>query len=143
MVRRSRQQDLDGSGKIRYTEFLAATIETFGKIGEDRLAEAFDRLDSDDSGYISTENLTEMLGPDFPKEEIDEIIREADLYGDGRISYAEFLALWEGHHGEERQVLLNELALEPVATVDSCDSAFNQADFVEGKVVSERSVLSK
>lgn len=46
-------QDLDGSGYIHYTEFLAATMETRGVIVEERLAEAFDRLDSDDSGYIS------------------------------------------------------------------------------------------
>ena len=45
--------DLDGSGKIRYTEFLAATIEVHGAIDEERLAEAFDRIDCDDSGYIS------------------------------------------------------------------------------------------
>jgi calcium-dependent protein kinase len=45
--------DLDGSGKIRYTEFLAATIESHGIIDEERLAEAFDRLDCDDSGFIS------------------------------------------------------------------------------------------
>lgn len=44
--------DIDGSG-IKYTEFLAATIEAHGTIDENRLAEAFDRLDSDDSGYIS------------------------------------------------------------------------------------------
>ena len=36
---------MDGSGKIRYTEFLAATIEARGAISEIRLAEAFDRLD--------------------------------------------------------------------------------------------------
>jgi Ca2+-binding EF-hand superfamily protein len=45
--------DLDGTGRIRYTEFLAATIEAHGAINEQRLAEAFDRLDSDDSGFIS------------------------------------------------------------------------------------------
>jgi hypothetical protein len=30
---------------------LAATIETFGNIEEDRISEAFDRIDSDDDGY--------------------------------------------------------------------------------------------
>jgi hypothetical protein len=34
-----------------YTDFLAATIEAHGHIEEDRIAEAFDRLDSDDNGY--------------------------------------------------------------------------------------------
>ena len=48
--------DLDGSGHIDYTEFLAATIEARGVIAEERLAEAFDRIDSDDTGQISKEN---------------------------------------------------------------------------------------
>jgi hypothetical protein len=34
-----------------YTEFLAATIEAQGYIAEDRIAEAFDRLDSNETGY--------------------------------------------------------------------------------------------
>ena len=38
-----------------YTEFLAATIEACGRIEDDRLAEAFDRLDSDDTGYSKWE----------------------------------------------------------------------------------------
>lgn len=42
--------DIDGTGKIRYTEFLAATIEAAGWISEDRLADAFDRVDHDSTG---------------------------------------------------------------------------------------------
>lgn len=42
--------DIDGSGVIRYTEFLAATIEAAGWISEERLAEAFDRVDHDNTG---------------------------------------------------------------------------------------------
>jgi calcium-dependent protein kinase len=42
--------DIDGTGRIRYTEFLAATLEAAGWITEDRLAEAFDRVDHDDTG---------------------------------------------------------------------------------------------
>lgn len=102
-------QDLDGSGRIRYTEFLAATIEAQGAISEERLAEAFDRLDSDDSGYISAQNLAEMLGQDFPADEINSIIQEADLTKDGLISYAEFLALWETKNEESRDKQLKLL----------------------------------
>ena len=36
--------DLDGSGKIRYTEFLAATVEVHVGIDDECLAEAFDML---------------------------------------------------------------------------------------------------
>jgi hypothetical protein len=102
-------QDLDGSGRIRYTEFLAATIEAQGAISEERLAEAFDRLDSDDSGYIDAENLAEILGKDFPKEEIDGIIQEVVLTKDKRISYSEFLALWENKHEQDRDAQLKLL----------------------------------
>lgn len=45
--------DINRNGQIDYTEFLAATIETQGTIEEQRLADAFDRLDHDESGYIS------------------------------------------------------------------------------------------
>lgn len=44
-------QDINGNNQINYTEFLAATLETQGMIEERRLAEAFDLMDSDDSGY--------------------------------------------------------------------------------------------
>ena len=100
---------MDGSGRIRYTEFLAATIEAQGAISEERLAEAFDRLDSDDSGYISAENLAEMLGKDFSRAEIDEIIGEASVTHDNRVSYAEFLSLWENKQEFSRELALKQL----------------------------------
>lgn len=42
---------------IMYTEFLAATIEACGRIEDDRLAEAFDRLDCDDTGYSKLDSI--------------------------------------------------------------------------------------
>lgn len=62
-----------------------------GYIEEERVAAAFDRLDSDDSGYISRENLREILGEDCKEEELDEIIKSVDTNSDGKISYQEFL----------------------------------------------------
>ena len=47
--------NLDGMGEMKYTEFLAATIESTDIVTEELIAEAFDRLDSDDSGYISVQ----------------------------------------------------------------------------------------
>ncbi|VEU41030.1 unnamed protein product [Pseudo-nitzschia multistriata] len=108
--------DLDGSGLIQYTEFLAATIEAQGAISEERLAEAFDRFDSDDSGHISVDNLAELLGKDFSRQEIIDIIGDAvdpDNGGDGTsnqmISYSAFLSLWEKNH--EKEVRANKLRM--------------------------------
>eukprot|EP00977_Amphora_coffeiformis_P018872 scaffold6764_cov169-Amphora_coffeaeformis.AAC.10 len=148
--------DLDGSGSIRYTEFLAATIEAQGAISEERLAEAFDRLDSDDSGYISAANLKELLGNEFPQSEIDAIIKESDITKDGKISYSEFLALWEDKHEmqfasdiqhirqlrdtheSERSSVFSDLGSDG----DLSEMA-SRAEFLEGKRLSERKAASE
>lgn len=83
-----------GTGVVHYIEFLASTIESHGAIDEDRLAEAFDRLDCDDSGWITVDNLKEFLGEDVPVSYLEQVIDEADIEKDRRISYDEFIALW-------------------------------------------------
>jgi hypothetical protein len=134
---------LDGTGRIRYTEFLAATIEARGAISEERLAEAFDRLDSDDSGYISPANLAEILGQDFPVDEINSIIQEADLTKDGLISYADFLGLWETKNEQERDDQLKMLGhpshlsefelLSRSGSRTSLDGSLESSDVIDGR----------
>ena len=53
-------------------------------IEEERVAEAFDRLDSDDSGYISTRDLRNFLGKDASMKRINELIKDADVDHDGQ-----------------------------------------------------------
>ena len=48
-------KDVNKKGFILYTEFVAATLEMHGRVEEKRLAEAFDHIDDDDSGFISRE----------------------------------------------------------------------------------------
>ena len=150
-------QDLDGTGKIRYTEFLAATIEANGAISEERLAEAFDRLDADDTGYISVENLKEMLGEGFATEDIEAIIKEAATDNDGKISYAEFLALWEDHNELKRDEFIQEITVLKSKTdsersvtlsamsgdesdLEEKTNHVARARFIDGQKLSERKV---
>lgn len=70
-------------------EFLAATLEVKGCIEEERIAEAFDRLDSDESGYISPQDLHDLL-VGYSEKEIHALISEADTDNDGQISFDEF-----------------------------------------------------
>ena len=87
--------DIDLSGKVHYSEFLAATIEAHGSIEEERIADAFDRLDSDDSGFITYKNIHDFLGSkDISEEYINSLINEVDDNGDHKIEYEEFLDLW-------------------------------------------------
>jgi EF-hand domain pair len=82
------------NSEIEYTEFLGATIEARGHIEELRVAEAFDRLDADDSGYITKADLKSVMGNNFSPKRIEELMAEADSDHDGKISYPEFLALF-------------------------------------------------
>jgi len=86
--------DVNDNGVIMYTEFLAAAISSHGAIEEERIAEAFDRIDSDDSGFISRANLEKLLGNDSSPERIDTLIEEADKDKDGKISFQEFLDIF-------------------------------------------------
>lgn len=86
--------DVNKNGKIMYTEFIAATLELQGRIEEKRVAEAFDHIDDDDSGYITKKNLKQLLGERGTSEQIDKLIEEADTDGDGKISFEEFLVMY-------------------------------------------------
>lgn len=87
--------DLDNTGVLKYTEFVAATIEAHGPLSEERVAESFDRLDGDDDGFITTEDLHGILGDQLPEEYLDQVIDEIDLNCDHKISYEEFAAMWD------------------------------------------------
>jgi len=126
--------DIDGCGSISYSEFLAATIEAHGFIEEVRIAEAFDRMDSDDSGYITCRNLTAFLGKDIPESFIHKIIDEADVLDhDGKIDYEEFLALW-GSFDEETlkrtivSVREKRLVRESAMELPPCDESDDDDD---------------
>jgi len=88
------RMDVNCNGVVLYTEFIAATLELHGRVEEKRLAEAFDLMDDDDSGFISKENLIKLLGNDVPPERIEKLIRQADFDGDGMISFEDFLTMF-------------------------------------------------
>jgi len=127
--------DLDGSGIIHYTEFLAATLETHGLLEEERLAEAFDRLDSDDSGFISKKNLRGILSDGFlglklTDNNIHEIIDEVDITKNHKISYEEYLSMFEVRPEEERAYALARLATKRKQNMEYMAKSVPK-DFVE------------
>lgn len=84
--------DTDKSGKIEYTEFLAASMDQKLYLREERLSEAFQMLDADGSGKISKDEIRKALKLDnIDDHTLDKYIKEYDLNGDGEIDYNEFL----------------------------------------------------
>lgn len=90
--------DVDGSKRIDYTEFLAATIDARRKFEEGTCWAAFRVFDRDGSGSISREELADVLCNDGLKaamgdESVTRVLRECDTNKDGRIDFKEFMAM--------------------------------------------------
>merc|ERR1719217_1657590 len=86
--------DADGNGTIDFTEFLSLMARKMKDTDmEEELREAFKVFDKDNNGFISAaepRHVMTNLGEKLTDEEVDEMIREADIDGDGIIDYKEF-----------------------------------------------------
>lgn len=95
--------DTDGSGVIDYSEFMAATMDKKKFIQEDVCWRAFKTFDVDGSGQLDKQELMRILGLDSVAEEfqingvemqeVDMIMKEVDINGDGKIDFDEFLLM--------------------------------------------------
>ncbi|KAG6511927.1 calmodulin-like isoform X2 [Zingiber officinale] len=87
--------DADGSGTIDFPEFLNLMARKLnGTDSDEELKEAFRVFDKDQNGFISSAELRIVmsnLGEKLTDDEIDDMIREADVDGDGQINYDEFV----------------------------------------------------
>ena len=89
--------DADGNGTIDFPEFLTMMARKMKDTdSEEELKEAFKVFDKDGNGFISASELRHVmtnLGEKLTDEEVDEMIREADVDGDGQINYEEFVKM--------------------------------------------------
>lgn len=110
--------DTDGNGVIDFQEFMAMMARKMRQNdGEEEIREAFKTFDRDGNGYISASELKSVMalqgrsarssppwashiqrssthnltGEQLTDTEVDEMIREADVDGDGQINYQEFV----------------------------------------------------
>lgn len=61
------QMDMNQTGGVDYTEWVAGALEASGELDEDQIREAFDLLDEDRSGAITKKNLVKLLGGETSK----------------------------------------------------------------------------
>jgi Ca2+-binding EF-hand superfamily protein len=89
-----RKVTFDSESKILYfTEFVAVALGyKKGIVTMDRLWRAFDRLDHEKRGFISRENMSEILGSDYNEDRIDDIFEKQDS---GEISFATFVGFYD------------------------------------------------
>lgn len=92
--------DSDESGTISFREFLTLLDKKKeSKQAEDELLGAFKVFDQDGNGYVSADELRDTLikhGENISCDEAEDIVKTADLNGDGRINYEEFVLMLLG-----------------------------------------------
>lgn len=59
-----KEADVDQSGQVDYTEFIAATLDSQVFLKEEYLRVAFDMFDKDKSGKIDNQEVVELLNGD-------------------------------------------------------------------------------
>merc|ERR1711971_720628 len=89
--------DSNGNGTIEFSEFLSKMA---GKMAyspsEKEIYDAFRVFDKDGNGFISPAELRYVMtkmGQVITDEEVDQMIQEADLDGDGQVNYREFVKM--------------------------------------------------
>ncbi|GKU85864.1 hypothetical protein SLE2022_250070 [Rubroshorea leprosula] len=91
------EADTDGNGTIEFVEFLNLMAKKMKETdAEEELKEVFQVFDKDQDGYISANELRQVminLGEKLSDEEVEQMIKEADLDGDGQVDYDEFVKL--------------------------------------------------
>ena len=82
---------LTGNGEIDFEEFLQMMSKKIKDTDtEEEIRDAFKIFDKDGNGLISANELRQImanLGEKLTDEELDEMMREADLNGDGQIDF--------------------------------------------------------
>ena len=87
--------DADGNGCVDFPEFLTLMAKKMNDgDAEEEMKEAFRLFDTNGNGFISGAELRHVMtciGEKLTDGEVDDMLHEADVDGDGMINYEEFV----------------------------------------------------
>lgn len=87
--------DIDKDGKLSFEEFAPLMSEKIKEIdSENDIVGAFKVFDIEGKGFITAHELRHVmtnLGEKLTEKEVNEMVREADIDGDGVINYEDFV----------------------------------------------------
>merc|ERR1719336_2649177 len=94
--------DVDGDGEITLEEFITLMSPSSSSIVQrlrkayknlNDVKAAFKKIDTNNDGLLSKQEMVESSGNMFDKEEVDSIFALGDINGDGEIDMGEFISL--------------------------------------------------
>ncbi|KAL7595994.1 hypothetical protein Lser_V15G29437 [Lactuca serriola] len=114
--------DLDENGVLNCEEFMIVAVHLKRISNDDHLRQAFHHFDKDNNGYIEYDELRDSLFEEhqnsYNEKLVHDIIHDADLDKDGRISYPEFAAMmttgmdWKMASRQYSRVMLNAISVK-------------------------------
>jgi calcium-dependent protein kinase len=109
--------DTSHADEIHYSEFLAAMVSSRIQVHDDLLKQTFKRFDTHNHGYITRDDLREVLGQVYEGEDVAKLVNEADPNHDGKIDYEEFIRFIKNegqeHHQEAAEKLIDQAHKDP------------------------------
>ena len=93
--------DTDGNGTVEFNEFLSMMSRKMKDSDKNNeIYQAFQVFDKNGDGLISKKELNHImksLGDNLSEDEIEEMIQQADIDGDGEICFSEFVQFIMSH----------------------------------------------
>lgn len=109
------QMDIDDTGTIEYSEFISAALLATNAIAKEDLIDAFNKMDTDSDGAVSSKELLTVLKDYASEQEAKNMINDMEQHHtaeqDGKITRTEFMtAIWTKSGAMEEEVLSAEVS---------------------------------
>jgi len=112
------QVDMVNADTINFAEFTCMMLRKAKDTDiQDEIVDAFKVFDTDGSGFISREELKavmENLGEAMSADDVEQMITDSDVDGDGRVKYEEFV----------RMMMSSNATAEPEGEYDEVEEVF-------------------
>lgn len=138
--------DLDGDGSVSYEEFVFASVqmEIQGTL-KNQAKEIFEEWDTNRDGMVDLNELKKaMVQNEVSDADIEAMLGEADIDGDGKISFDEFCTLFTTEHAVYSSAATQDCMMRTLSTIvlPVIDSVIETPTALKGLDYSAQGIMS-